>query len=106
MPNLTHTLEALLLLVGSVVFLMTTLFSRSHTYQPWAKVVSVLVFICSLIWGGGRLLLDHLDFSKSTGLVLNDVRKFFCGMGVGLLVAFLIAKPYRKMTREESKSAA
>jgi hypothetical protein len=93
---------ASLAIFGSIVFLISVLFSRNYFYKPWAKAVSIIVCACGLVWGGGRFILDYADISKSSQLVLGDVRRFSCGMGVGLLLAFIIAKPY-KMVREESK---
>jgi len=101
-----HTILPLLAIFGSIVFPISTLFSRRYIYEPWARTVSVLVSMCGFIWGAGRFILDHGNFSKSTDVVLDDVRRFCCGIGVGLLVAFIIAKPYKKVVDEKSKTIA
>jgi hypothetical protein len=87
---------ALLAIFGSIVFLISVLFSRGNLYKPWAKAASIIVCVCGLIWGGGRFILDHTDISKSSQLILGEVRRFCCGMGVGVLLSFIIAKPCKE----------
>jgi hypothetical protein len=100
MHNL-HPLLLLLAIIGSIIYPISVFFSRKRIYAPWAKVVSLLVCIVGLGWGAGGFIFDHLEVSRSTHVVLQDLRRYCGGIGVWLLLCIIIAKPYKTVISEK-----
>jgi hypothetical protein len=103
-----HNLQTIILLLGaagSLIFPISTIFSRTYSYAPWAKLASILVCLLGLAWSVGGLVLPHLDISIHVSIVLNTVRRDCVAVASGLLLSVIIAKPYKKIAVEKNVSA-
>jgi hypothetical protein len=89
--------------VGSIAFPIWMFSSRRRLYETWARVVSVCVCIFGLGYAVSGFILAHLEASSSGSahIVLIMMRSFCCGVGSGLLLSILIARPYKKVTHEK-----
>ena len=72
--------------------------TRTLVYQPWAKVAACVACIAGLTWGvfgillyGSVVVLSHDRFTA-----LRHVKGLLGLLCVGLVVAILVTRPYRK----------
>jgi len=104
-----HTPHIILSLagIGGCIALMISAFaSKTYVFQSWAKIVSVLISVCWLIFWEGKAILNHWVLSRSTSIVIEDATRFCGGIGVGLLIAFIIARPYKRISDEKTPAAS
>ena len=97
------------LLMGSVMFItfsVSMFFSERYVYKRWAKSASVLICMCWMVWAVGRIIQGHWEMSQSARTILDVVRKCSAGIGVGALLAFIIARPYKKVTQDKQPPLA
>ena len=77
--------------------------SRRLIFETWAKVVSILLCIFGLGWTAIAFILVRLKDSGSGPIEvgLGLTRTFIAGICIGLILAFLIARPYKRVTLEK-----
>ncbi len=78
--------------------------SRRRVFEAWAKVASILICVLGLGWTALAFSLIRMDDAASgpIGVILTHARILVGGVCIGLVLAILIARPYKKVTIEES----
>jgi hypothetical protein len=92
--------------VGCLAAPVLVICSRRRVFEPWAKVASILVGVFGLIWTGiefAVLLLGDAAFGP-LGVGLSHLRTLIGGVCIGLIIAVLIARPYRSVTDEKPQT--
>lgn len=92
--------------VGCLAAPVLVICSRRRVFEPWAKVASILVGAFGLIWTGLEstvLLLGDAAFGP-IGVALSHVRTLIGGVCIGLIIAFVIARPYKNVADERAET--
>jgi FtsH-binding integral membrane protein len=86
--------------VGCFAAPVSVILSRRRVFDTWAKVAAVLVGIFGLIWTVLAFSLLRMGDAASgpTGVALTHARTLAGGVCIGLIVAVLIARPYKRVT--------
>jgi len=100
----------LVLAASSIAVPIEAICSRRRVWEPWAKVASVVLCLLWLGWAGLALSLIHMAQAVDVvfdpyGIVLTHARIFVAGNGCGLALGLLIARPYKRVTREQTPAA-
>jgi hypothetical protein len=97
----------LVIAVGCFAAPISVIRSRRRVFETWAKVASILVGVFGLIWTGlafSLLRLGEAAFGP-IGVGLGYVRTLIGGVCIGLIIAILIARPYKSVTNEKAQTA-
>jgi len=97
----------LVIAVACVAAPISVIRSRRLVFEAWAKFASVLICAFGLIWAGLAFSLLRLGEAVygPTGVLLTHARIFLGGLCLGLVLAVLIARPYKRMSREKLPTA-
>jgi|SRR6266850_7776669 len=93
----------LLVAVGCITVPVAVARSRRRVFETWARVVSVLLCVFGLGWAGLAFSLIRLGDAASgpLGVGVRQARTLIGGVCIGLGLAILIARPYKRVTIEE-----
>jgi FtsH-binding integral membrane protein len=96
----------LLMAVGCIAAPVSVIRSRRRAFEAWAKVASVLLCIFGLAWTGLAFSLIRMGDTAADpiGVLLTHARTFLGGVCVGLVLAVLIARPYKTVTSEKAQT--
>lgn len=83
--------------IGCFAAPISVIVSRRRVFEIWAKVATVLVGIFGLIWTALAFSLLRMGDAASgpAGVGLTHARTLIGGVCIGLIVAVLIARPYK-----------
>ena len=104
MENPSHYFLLLLVAAGSAILPFSMFCSHRRIFENWAKVVSMLVCILGLTWSVIGFVLVRLKDSVPATVEspLGITRNLVGGICVGLILAILIARPYKRVIFEKS----
>ena len=102
MKSQTHVILLVVGMILAVMIPIVTFANRCRVYAAWAKTASILVCIVGVAWGflGLGLLYLNSSMSRQAYFTLGRVKTLLGGICVGVLLAFLIARPYQKVKHE------
>jgi hypothetical protein len=92
----------IIILAGSVIFVLSTIFSRPWVFAPWVKSAFWLLGLACIIWAALRIILVVHGHSLSHQMYwfLDSQRPFMLGIAVGMLVLFFVSgEAYRGIAR-------
>ena len=97
----------LLVAVGCIALPFSVFCSRRRIFETWAKAVSILLCVFGLGWSVLAFGLVHYEASVSDPLkvVLSRVRTLLGGIYIGLVLGMLIARPYKRVPKDESQKS-
>ena len=96
----------LVMAVGCFVAPISVIRSRHPIFETWAKIASLLIGVFGLIWTGLEFSLLRMGDTAFglLGVALGHVRTLIGGVCLGLIIAILIARPYRSVTNENAQT--
>lgn len=85
--------------VACVVLPISIFRSRRRVFETWAKTASGLACAFGLLWAGIAFTLIHFGdaFSGPIGDALTRARMIVGGICIGVMLAILLARPYKKL---------
>ena len=92
--------------VGCIAAPISVICSRRRVFEAWAKLASILLCLFGLGWTGLAFSLIRMGDAAygPTGVTLTNARIFVGGVCLGLILALLLARPYRRVTSEKPQA--
>ena len=96
----------LLVATASIAAPIVIIGSRRRVYEVWAKVASILLCAIGLGWTGLAFTLIRMGDAEygPIGVLLTHARILLAGVALGLIIAVLIARPYKLATNEKTQT--